>query len=155
MNALKTLENRLRGWIPNDYRIAFGQKVSKPFWWKPLWITAVVANIAWILLALFVFYLPLERVVIVAVVASIAVGFAYYIRVRPSMNVNRAVYVLLGITPIGLCLSLLWNYTIGYYTAPLIGLWGFYIGIMVPCIIGAFIGDWIGKKRNYLLPLSI
>jgi hypothetical protein len=105
------------------------------------------------LVSFLIFGIPLERVIALLFFAFACIGFAYYIRVRPSIKVNRAVYVMLGISPIGFCLSLVWIFTIGRYTTPLLGILGFFIGLIVPCTIGAFIGDWIGKRRNYQLPL--
>ena len=96
MNALKSLENRLRGWLPNDYRIAFGQKVSKPSWWKPLWIVSALGVIISALVLFLIGSAP-ERVILGVVLAFLGLGVAYYIRVRPSITVNRVVYIGLGI----------------------------------------------------------
>jgi len=86
----------------------------------------------------------------------VCICIAYYIRVRPSTKVNRALYILLGITPIGF---ILWIFLavsgIGRWLTDNLGVWpSLIIGFTVPYIIGAFIGDWIGKRRNYRLPLS-
>ena len=156
MKALKSLENCLRGWIPNDYRIAFGQKVSKPSWWRPLWISAIVANIFWLLFGFAVFHLSVDRLVIVAVVSGVAICFAYYIRVKPSITINRAVYVLIGVTPIGFVLGILWELTVGSLLNGYVGAYpALLISLAIWLPIGGFIGDWIGKKRNYILPLSV
>lgn len=156
MNALKTLEKRLRGWIPKGYRTAFGQKVSKPSWWRPLWVSAIVANIFWLLFGFYVLHLSVYRLVIVAFVSAVAIGFAYYIRVKPSITINRAVYVLIGVTPIGFVLGILWEFAVGSLLNGLVGAYpALLISLAIWLPIGGFIGDWLGKKRNYSLPLSV
>jgi hypothetical protein len=64
-------------------------------------------------------------------------------------------YILLGITPTGLILLILWTVSIGRLVTDTIGaLPSLLIGSALCFGIGAFMGDWIGKKRNYLLPMS-
>jgi hypothetical protein len=156
MNALKTLEKRIRGWVPKEHRIVFAQKVAKPWWWNPLWISAIVANILWLLFGFSVLHLSVDRLVTVAVVTAVALGFAYYIRVKPSIAINRAVYVLIGVTPIGFALGILWELTVGSLLNGYVGAYpALLISLAIWLPIGGFIGDWIGKKRNYILPLSI
>ena len=125
---------------------------TKPWWWKPFWIFTLLANIVSGAAGFLLFDIPLARAVGVVSLAFICVGFAYYIRVRPSMKVSRALYILLGITPLGFGLMMLYVVSgIGRFIGPVPNL---IIGFIVPYIIGAFIGDWIGKRRNYVLPLS-
>jgi hypothetical protein len=155
MGLKKNLERSLRGWLPKTSILTCTHKTGKPSWWRPLWIITVVGTIVSALVSFLLFSVLLERVIALLFFAFACIGFAYYIRVRPSIKVNRAVYVLLGISPIGFCLSLAWNFTIGRYATPWLGIWSFLIGLAVPCTIGAFIGDWIGKRRNYQLPLSL
>jgi len=153
MNVKKGWKDQIRGWVPNEYRVAFAQKVSKPYWWKPLWVISAL-GIALSALALLLLGLPLDRVILGSVFASICLGIAYYIRVRPSLKINRIVYVCLGIG-IGWVVGVI-------YALSGAGLAGFDAGgdpaLLVNFlfyIAGAVIGDQIGKKRNYILPLSI
>ena len=156
MNALKSLENRLRGWVPKEHRIVFAQKGAKPRWWNPFWISAIVVNILWLLFGFSVLHLSVDRLVTVAIFTAIAIGFAYYIRVKPSIAINRAVYVLIGVTPIGFVLGILWELTVGSLLNGYVGAYpALLISLAIWLPIGGFIGDWIGKKRNYILPLSI
>jgi len=130
-------------------------KSSKPYWWRPLWIAVLVMTIALGVASYFLFHPPLERMVGGVALTFLCIGIAYYIRVRPSMKVNRTIYILLGITPIGFILWIVYALTIGRYVTNYLGVWSsLIIGFTVPYIIGAFIGDWIGKRRNYRLPLS-
>jgi hypothetical protein len=153
MNALKALENRLRGWVPKEYRIAFAQKVSKPYWWKPLWIISAL-GIALSALVLFLVGFALDRVVLGLVFASICLGIAYYIRVRPSITKNRIVYICLGFG-VGWIIWVVYAVSgFGLWATHMIGVWpALLISDIVFYVVGALIGDWIGKRRNYQLPL--
>lgn len=156
MNVKKRVENPIQGWLPKEYNFALAQKIPKPSWWTPLWISAVLVNVLWLLFGFFVLHLSFERIIIVAVVTAAAGGFAYYIRVRPSITINRAVYVLIGVTPIGFVLGILWELSVGSLLNGIVGAYpALLISLAIWLPIGAFIGDWIGKKRCYQLPLSI
>jgi hypothetical protein len=146
--------NRIRGWLPKELNLSCAHKASKPYWWKPLWVVTVLGIIVSGVIPFLIFHVPLERAILGLVLAFLCVGVAYYIRVRPSMKVNRALYVLLGITPLGFVLSVAYAFFIGRYVTG--WLWGWFnvivtVGIL---ITGALIGDWLGKRRNYQLPLS-
>jgi hypothetical protein len=131
-------------------------KSSKPWWWKPLWIVTLLATIASGAAGYFLLDVPLERAIGGVALTFLCIGFAYYIRVRPSMKVNRAIYILLGISPIGFGLWILYALSgVGLFITTHVGVWpSLIIGFSLHGI-GAFIGDWIGKRRNYILPLSI
>lgn len=156
MTYIKQLAKRIRGWLPKDYGFTLA-KMQKPRWWKPFWVAIILANLAWIIIVFyFIFRYPVERIVLLTFLAFFCIGIAYYMRVHPSMKVNRALYILLGVTPIGLCI---------WIVTGLLGLSRLLINIVGPlpsliitwtvCLgIGAFIGDWIGKKRNYKVPLT-
>gem|GEM_PF-6799885 len=105
----------------------------------------------------FLLHVPLERTVGGVALTFLMIGFAYYIRIRPSMKMNRGIYVLLGFSPIGFSLWIVYALSgIGRFLTTHLGPEiSLIVGFTVPYIIGAFIGDWIGKRRNYRLPLSI
>ena len=156
MGLKKNLEHRIRGWLPKSSMSTFTHKTGKPRWWRPLWIVTLLGIIVSALFSFIIFRVPLERAILGLVLSFLCVGFAYYIRVRPSIKVNRALYILLGITPIGFSLWLVlavsglarWlTNTVGAFPSLIIG-WAVCFGI------GALIGDWLGKRRNYQLPLS-
>ncbi len=139
--------------LPNEN----GQKPSKPKWWKPLWILTAISMVG---SGVFIYYiLLLGEFVRIIIIFSLVWGFAIYIRVRPSKKKNKVFYILLGITPIGFGLWILYalicgitNFgkfivsfkPFGYWLQ-----WGIIIGLF---IIGGFIGNWIGKKRDYRFP---
>ena len=132
-------------------------KGSKPRWWKPLWIAVLLTTIASGVVGYFLLRVPLERMVGGVALTLLCVGIAYYIRIRPSRKMNRGLYILLGISPIGFSLWIVYVLSgigrfLTIHLGPEVSL---IVGFTVPYIIGAFIGDWIGKRRNYRLPLSI
>jgi hypothetical protein len=128
---------------------------SRPRWWGPLWAFCVISLIVYGLFSYFYLHLPLQHVFEIAAVTFALLGVAYYVRVKPSIRINRALYILLGISPIGLGLSAFYAFIFGAYAVKYLGVWSHFIILFtVPYVIGAFIGDWIGKKRDYRLPLS-
>jgi hypothetical protein len=131
-------------------------KGSKPWWWKPLWIGVILSTTVFGFANLLLWHVPIERAVGGVGLTCLCIGIAYYIRVRPSMKANRAVYILLGITPIGFGLWILLAVSgIGRFLTTHLGLLpSFIVTFTVPYTTGAFIGDWIGRRRNYRLPLS-
>jgi len=131
-------------------------KGSKPSWWKPLWIAILLITITSGIVGYFFLRVPLERIVGGVALTFLCIGIAYYIRVRPSTKVNRVIYILLGITPIGFGLWIVLGLSgVGRWLTNYLGVWpSLIISFTVPYIIGAFIGDWIGRRRNYRLPLS-
>jgi hypothetical protein len=134
-------------------------KRSKSWWWKPLWIITVLATIASAVAGYFLSDVSLARAIGGVALTFLCIGIAYYIRVRPSMKVNRAIYILLGggVTfwiIFGGGAFIIWATGLPpptHYLGPWITL---ILVQIAPWIIGAFIGDWIAKRRNYLLPLS-
>jgi hypothetical protein len=136
-------------------------KVSKPkpWWWKPLWIGTILLTIISGVVTYFLFDVPLARAVLGLILTFLAIGFAYYIRVKPSMRVNRAIYMFLGAS-----LAEVTTLFGGGFVILVTGLpppthylgseISFILILIAPWIIGAFIGDWIGKRRNYILPLT-
>ena len=134
-----------------------GQKPSKPKWWKPFWILIAISMVGSGVLIYYI--LLLGEFVRFIIIFSFFVGFTIFIRVRPSKKKNKVFYILFGITPIGFGLSMLYalicgitNFCkfivsfkpFGYWLQ-----WGIILGLFT---IGGFIGNWIGKKRDYRLP---
>ncbi len=96
-------------------------KGSKPWWWKPLWITVLLTTIASGVVGYFLLHVSLERTVGGVALTFLMIGFAYYIRVRPSRKVNRGLYILFGITPIGFLLWIIYGLTIGRWLTTHLG----------------------------------
>ena len=98
----------------------------------------------------------LQQVTVGSVLGSILMGVAYYLRFRYSERaLNRGLYVFLGATPLGFCLNVAYVVFLGrYVTGWLMGWFNSIVTVGI-LITGALIGDWIGKRRNYKLPLSL
>ena len=139
--------------LPNEN----DQKPSKPKWWKPFWILIAISMVGSGVLIYCI--LLLGEFVRFIIMFSLFVGFTIYIRVRPSKKKNKVFYILFGITLIGFGLWVLYalicgitNFCkfivsfkpFGYWLQ-----WGIILGLFT---IGGFIGNWIGKKRDYRLP---
>jgi hypothetical protein len=129
---------------------------SKPWWWKPLWISVILSSAVLGVVGHLVWHVPIERIVGGVALTFLCTGVAYYIRVRPSRKVNRVMYVLVGITPIGFILWIFWAVSgIGRWITAMVGaLPSLLISWAVCYGTGALIGDWIGRRRNYRPPLS-
>ena len=130
---------------------------AKPWWWKPLWVTTLLLTGAVGVASYFLFHIPMERAAGGLALTLVMIGVSYYIRIKPSRKVNRGLYILLGFSPIGFCLWLLYIFSVGRFLNTH-GSWGHLASMLlfpIPFIIGVFIGDWIGKRRNYRLPLSL
>ena len=128
-------------------------------WLKTYWIILTISIIAIGVFSALFFNVPLERVIPATALTLLATVFGYYIRVRPNIKINRSMYVGLGVFVLGF---VLWSFlTISLnvtgirrlidQTIPggVLAL----ITLLLCYIAGGFIGDLIGKRRNYRLPL--
>jgi hypothetical protein len=130
-------------------------KKPEPRWWRPYWVVIVIATIALGIIIPLFSKIPLDRALTYLIIALVAEGVAYYGRVRPSVKLNRVMYILLGV-PIGfvfwfismLFLSRIYIFNQGDLTED--------IAIVVSLIVcfgaGAWIGDLIGSYRDYKGP---
>lgn len=155
MNPKRYLENRIRGWLPKTSILTYTHKTGKPRWWKPLWMALVAMALIFVVINYFLFHYPLSSVLGGLAITLLGIGAAYYIRVRPSLTVNRVVYICLGFG-ISWVVWLIYAFSgVGRLVTDIIGVWpALIISGVVLYVAGALIGDWIGKRRNYQLPLS-
>lgn len=136
---------------------ASAHEVKGPkLWWKLLWVAVIMSTVALGAASFLLTRIPLERIVCGVALTLVCIGITYYIRIRTSRRVNRVVYILIGITPIGFVIWIVLAVSgIGGWLTYHFGVWpSIIISFTVPYIIGAFIGDWIGRRRDYRLPLS-
>jgi zinc transporter ZupT len=97
-------------------------------------------------------HIPLETAVIYLVIALVFEGIAYYARVRPSISLNRAMYILLGVTIGGFLWLVSMIFLSRIYTQGLSEDVVIVIILIVCLGIGALIGDTIGRLRDYKGP---
>jgi hypothetical protein len=167
MTLKKRLESVIRGWFPKEPKMPRDKikmaetKASKPkpWWWKPLWIGTILLTTISGVVTYFLLDVPLVRVIRGVALTFIGLGIAYYLRIRSSITVNRAVYIVFGASTTGLtvqCGSMFIFKAMGL--PPLYTFLGkleiIILFIIAPNLTGALIGDWIGKRRNYMLPLT-
>jgi hypothetical protein len=118
--------------------------VIKPWWWKPIWIAILLSTTALYVVNFLLFHFPLERVVGGLVLTFIMISSAYYIRIKPSKRVSRGLYILLGFSPIGFSLWLVYAFSgVGRFLTILgpLGSLASMLLFPVPYVIGVFIGD--------------
>ena len=163
MSIKNRLQSLIRGWLPKEPNMTKNEltaesKVSKPmpWWWRPLWVISILVTIVSGVVTYFVLDTTVLRAFLGLGLCLLGIGIAYYIRIRPSVTINRAVYVLIGITPIGLIMwfvsSFVFNRVIITAASGSSAL--FYVSGAVCLSVGALIGDRIGKRRGYILPMS-
>lgn len=131
---------------------------SRPRWWNPFWILLAISMIGSGIISYFLIPTSFIRILFWEIFFLIILGIAYYLRIRPSKKVNKVIYIIFGITPIGFSFVILYAFTgIARFLNNLSpwGSWLNLIFIIILFIVGAFIGNWIGKKRDYSLPLSL
>lgn len=132
-------------------------KESKPKlnWWKPYWIATIIVVLVLGFANYFLFSVPLFEATVGLLLTFGCLGVAYYTRVRPSLKVNKALYVLLGVTPIGLVIWIVFSVAFSRLLISVVGALPSIILSWLICLpIGAIIGYYIGKRRNIALPFS-
>jgi len=175
MGLKKHLERFIRGWLPKEpqapsYKVKMAKEPTKAF--KVLWYVIVFAILALMITAVIVFFIPfyaeslLNRTIVlvfrVLVLTALVVLAVYFKRRGRNDNKaqpisqffykkyrSRAIYMICFGLATGFMLSGLVVFLLGQplpinYSLPL---------FFAFTGVGAFIGDWIGKKRNYQFPL--
>ena len=143
----------VRGWLPEE-SVASGQ-APRPWWWKPIW---TIGLLGCVVVALVDFYqgVPPAAIIAGAALFTVLFGSSFYIRVRANLSVNRAFWLFFGFCPIGFAIfvaeALAMKPFINIGSLP--GAAGLPASI-APFAAGIYLGDWIGKRRNYRLPLSL
>ena len=89
-------------------------------------------------------------------------GFAYYIRVRPSQSGSRVFFIAVG----AFCIGFLFWFAVTLLILHSGLRWAILsstgnlgddltaLGTLIICwILGGFVGDLIGRRRNYIIPM--
>ncbi len=131
---------------------------------KPQWWTRSVRSY-WLLIggvpfgAMFIIYagminlglwLPMDLVLYIIITPPLFAS-SYYIRTVATKRMWRMVYIMLGAGGIGFwCLAIPMALLFGPIIR-LIPLWlRFPLTIIAPAVTGAYMGDWFGKRRDYM-----
>jgi len=127
--------------------------------------TMLFFGIASVILALvngYVLNMSIERTAIVVFVIILTFGFAFYIRVKPSRSGNRVFFIAVGafcfgfvfwalITLLILHSGLRWQ--IQSATGPIGDDFVAAATLIICWILGGWVGDLIGRRRNYIIPM--
>lgn len=134
------------------------ETTSKSVYWKRYWIALFISYLGSSIVFIIFLKEDFIRVLILSIIFGVALIGAYYIRVRPSLMVNKVLYTLLGVTLIGFGLCLLYGLLgISRFLVGL-GSWYIYLNLIdfgILMIIGGILGYHIGKRRDFRLPYSL
>jgi hypothetical protein len=150
-----------KGQLAHKVLTEFPSKQSKPVD-KRIWAIFTIASVTIALLNGYFIGIPLERTIAIVVILLLTTGFAFYIRVRPSTSTNRVFFIAVGTFVLGFVfwaiVVLLMNGSgLRYQLSRATGNFGddfFFLTSLIICwIAGGFIGDWVGRRRNYIIPV--
>jgi hypothetical protein len=145
----------IRGWLPKETIATGSHGAARPWWWKPMWGISLVGIVVVALVEYFYQEVFLGTVLEGVALTVVLLGASYYIRVRPNLTVNRAIWLFFGFSTIGFLLfaaeaiAMMPFVSIGSLPDPFA-----LPATVAPFVIGIYLGNWVGKKRNYRLPLS-
>ena len=134
------------------------ERLQKPRWWKrttrSFWLLFVVLPyfVMLILLGMLVVagFVEAQFLFEYVIVTALAIAFAYYIRTTSSRAVWRAIWIMAGIGLVGFPIFLVLNFLLIKTLSPVVGfLMPFSITMAAAVLVGAFVGDQIGKRRHY------
>jgi hypothetical protein len=94
----------IRGWLPKESIETGSHKPAKPWWWKPIWGIGLAGIVVMSLAEYFYQGVVLGTVMGGVALTLVLFGSSYYIRVRPNLTVNRAIWLFFGFSPIGFLL---------------------------------------------------
>jgi len=129
------------------------QSKPRPKWFTHYWIAIVISTIIVGVTLPLIQQVSFQTAIIFTGVTLVAEFIAYYGRVKPSITLNRVMYILIGF-PIGFVMWFIIVYlTERTFYPQLAGDSVLFIGSMIVCLgIGAIIGDFIGRLRHYKGP---
>ena len=126
------------------------------------WFVLIVANVVITIFMGYFLRISIERQAIILTILLLSSGLAYYIRIRPSKSGNRAFFIAVGVLGIGFVLwftvtSILLFSGLRWQIVSSTGNIGddfvVFTTLILCWIIGGIIGDLIGRKRHYIIPI--
>lgn len=155
MKSKKTLGNRVRGWFPKDSVAVYQCTTMRPTWWRPFWSTVVIFTEVLGIAGFLALRIPIWYVSVIGGYLPI-LGFTVALySIRKYSSLNRVAYIFVGMTTLGLHLSVAYTFLLGHYTTMWLSGWFNLIVIIGIQIAGGVVGGLIGKQRNYQeLPLG-
>jgi hypothetical protein len=145
----------IRGWLPRESIEIDSHGTARPWWWRPMWAIGLAGTVVIALVEYFYQGVFLGMVLEGVALTLVLLGASYYIRIRPNLTVNRTIWLFFGFSPIGFFLfaaeAIAMKPFIAIGSLPdLLAL----PALVIPFAIGIYLGDRIGKRRDYRLPLS-
>jgi hypothetical protein len=134
---------------------------QKPQWWKrsvwSFWLSVGVVSFATMIILYIIMInfgiLPPTQLFLGLVVGIPMYALSYYFRSVATKKMWRAVFILLGSCGIGFWFILLPLTVLLNVFIPLGSLLPWWLGMHLltvpPLVLGGFIGNWIGKRRDY------
>ena len=98
--------------------------------------------------------LPVNGIIEGGMLALVALAASYYLRIRPNPRTNRIIFIGLGVTPIGFLLWVVESVVLNWFVSLNSVSWiVFLANTLIVFLIGAIVGDWLGRRRSYRLPM--
>ena len=126
--------------------------------YKSYWLFLGLLAAVFTLVFGFVLNIPLGITLMMLATVLIAIGFVSYIRFNPSIpGGNRPVFLFMSGCVVGFIMwaAILLLSAVSGFLGQIINSVGsgfFSISLVICWIAGAFVGELIGRKRNYVLP---
>jgi DNA-binding transcriptional ArsR family regulator len=150
------LAYRLLTEFPDNPLKIFDKRIYKS------WIILTAAAVILLIVNGYFFNIPTERVSISLAILLVTTALAFYVRVRPSTSGNRVFFIMVGGAVIGFLLwfaiAMFFNIsTLRWSIVRSSGDLGFDLimlsSLIICWVIGGYIGDWIGRRRDYVIPM--
>ncbi len=126
------------------------------------WIIFTIASVTITVLNGYFLNIPLAETALVLTILLLTTGFAFYIRIKPSTSGNRVFFIAVGAFGIGFVFWFILTLVILYSglrweilnsTGNLGDDFVATANLVICWITGGWVGDLIGKRRKYIIPM--